>query len=81
MINGQCAQQSSQLVDLEYRLVRVLGTVLGLGWSQVNPNVITGQPPATSDDYARLPRNALHRPRELLPHYPLLSESLPTDDG
>jgi hypothetical protein len=43
VINGQCAQQSSQLVDLEYRLVRVLGTVLGLGWSQVNLNVITGQ--------------------------------------
>jgi hypothetical protein len=55
VINGQCAQQSSQLVDLEYRLVRVLGTVLGLGWSQVNPNVITGKPPATSDDYAGFP--------------------------
>lgn len=55
VINGQCAQQSSQLVDLEYRLVRVLGTLLGLGWSQVNLNVITGQPPATSDDYAGFP--------------------------
>lgn len=55
VINGQCAQQSSQLVDLEYRLVRVLGTVLGLGWSQVNPNVITGKPPASSDDYAGFP--------------------------
>ena len=55
VINGQCAQQSSQLVDVEYRLVRVLGTVLGLGWSQLNPNVITGRPPATSDDYAGFP--------------------------
>ncbi len=55
VINGQCAQQSSQLVDLEYRLVRALGTVLGLGWSQVNPNVITGKPPATSDDYGGFP--------------------------
>ena len=58
VINGQYAQQSSQLVDLEYRLVRVLGTVLGLGWSQVNPNVITGKPPATSDDYGGFP--AMH---------------------
>jgi len=55
VINGQCAQQSSQLVDVEYRLVRLLGTVLGLGWSQVNPNVITGTPPATSEDYAGFP--------------------------
>ncbi len=55
VINGQCAQQSSQLVDFEYRLVRVLGTVMGLGWSQLNPNVITGSPPATLDDYAGFP--------------------------
>jgi hypothetical protein len=35
--------------------VRVIGNVLGLGWSQLNPNVITGKPPATSDDYAGFP--------------------------
>jgi hypothetical protein len=52
VINGQCALQSSQLTDVEYRLVRVLGSVLGLGWSQLNLNVITGNPPATPDDYA-----------------------------
>ncbi|MGD1080652.1 MAG: hypothetical protein ABR881_20215 [Candidatus Sulfotelmatobacter sp.] len=55
VINGQCAQQSSQRTDLEYRLVRVIGSVLGLGWSQVNPNVLTGTPHATSDDYAGFP--------------------------
>lgn len=55
VINGQCAQQSSQLVDVEYRLVRTLGTVLGLDWSQANPNVLTGSPPATSADYAGFP--------------------------
>jgi len=55
VINGQCSQQSSQLADVEYRLVRVIGTVLGLGWSQVNPNVITGNPAATADDYAGFP--------------------------
>lgn len=55
VINGQCALQSSQLTDVEYRLVRVLGSVLGLGWSQLNLNVITGDPPPTPDDYAGFP--------------------------
>jgi hypothetical protein len=55
VINGQCAQQSSQLTDVEYRLVRVIGSVLGLGWSQVNPNVQTRTPPPTSDDFAGFP--------------------------
>ncbi len=55
VINGQCAMQSSQLTDMEYRLVRVLGRVLGLGWSQLNLNVITGKPPATPDDFAGFP--------------------------
>ena len=44
VINGQCAQQTSQLNDVEYRLVRVIGGVLGLGWSQLNLNVQTGSP-------------------------------------
>jgi len=55
VINGQCAQQSSQLTDVEYRLVRTIGSVLGLGWSQLNLNVITGTPSPTSDDYAGFP--------------------------
>jgi hypothetical protein len=55
VINGQCALQSSQFTDLEYRLVRVIGTVLGLGWSQVNSNVQTGKPRGTPDDYAGFP--------------------------
>ncbi len=55
VINGQCALQSSQLTDLEYRLVRVLGRVIGLGWSQLNLNVITGNPRPTADDYAGFP--------------------------
>jgi hypothetical protein len=38
----QCAQQSSQFSDVEYRLLPVLGSVFGLGWSQLN--VITGHP-------------------------------------
>ena len=55
VINGQCAQLSSQLTDVEYRLVRVIGSVIGLDWSQVNPNVLTRNPPPTSDDYAGFP--------------------------
>ena len=34
ILNGICAQTSQQLPDLEYRLVRVLGRVLGLDWSR-----------------------------------------------
>ncbi len=55
IINGQCALQSSQLTDVEYRLVRVLGHVIGLGWSQMNLNVITGHPHPTAADYAGFP--------------------------
>jgi hypothetical protein len=55
VINGQCVQQTGQLTDVEYRLVRVLGGVLGLDWSQLNTNVITGTPAPTSDDFAGFP--------------------------
>jgi hypothetical protein len=55
VINGQCVLQSSQLTDVEYRLVRVVGTVLGLGWSQMNLNVITRNPAPTPDDFAGFP--------------------------
>ena len=55
VINGQCVQQASQFTDVEYRLLRVMGGVLGLGWSQVNPNVQTRTPPPTSDDFAGFP--------------------------
>jgi len=55
VINGQCALQSSQLTDVEYRLLRVLGSVLGMGWSQMNLNVITGSPTPTPDDFAGFP--------------------------
>jgi len=55
VLNGNCAQSSSQLPDMEYRLVRVLGQLLGLDWSQLNLNVITGIPKATADDYSGFP--------------------------
>jgi hypothetical protein len=56
VMNGNCAQTSAQLPDVEYRLVRVLGRVLGLDWSQLNLNVITGQPQhPTAADFAGFP--------------------------
>jgi IPT/TIG domain len=50
VLNGNCIAQLPD-PDVEYRLVRVLGQVLGLGWSQTNLNVQTGNPPPTADDY------------------------------
>ncbi len=55
VINGQCAQQSSQLIDIKYRLIRTIGGVLGLGWSQVNPNVENASPIPTADDFSGFP--------------------------
>jgi hypothetical protein len=55
VINGLCALQASQQTDIEYHLVRVIGSVLGMGWSQMNPNVETLNPPPTADDYAGFP--------------------------
>ncbi len=54
ILNGICAQTSTQLPDMEYRLVRVLGRVLGLDWSQMNVNVFTRSPVPTSTDFAGL---------------------------
>ncbi|HLK34369.1 MAG TPA: hypothetical protein VKT29_14845, partial [Terriglobales bacterium] len=51
ILNGNCAQTSADLSVLKYKLVRILGRVLGLGWSQVNDNVYTTIWP-TSDDLA-----------------------------
>jgi len=55
VINGVCAATSAQLPDVQYRLVRVLGRILGLGWSQANLNVLTQIPPPTSADLAGFP--------------------------
>ena len=67
VINGNCAQSSSQQTDVEYRLVRVLGRVLGLDWSQVNDNVFTHNPPPTPDDYAGLPVMHAYDPPNCIP--------------
>ena len=81
VINGQCAQQSSQLTDVEYRLVRVIGSVLGLGWSQVNPNVHHPHAAAHIRRFRGIPRDALHRSLELRADHVLLPQSLPARHG
>jgi hypothetical protein len=55
VLNGNCAQSSSQLPDLQYHLVRVIGRILGLDWSQANINVVSGSPHATTDQIAGFP--------------------------
>ncbi len=55
IINGNCAKTSTQLSILKYRLVRALGIVLGLDYSQLNDNVIFGTPGPGVDDYAGFP--------------------------
>lgn len=56
VVNGNCAQNSDQLPDLKYHLVRQLGRILGLDWSQLNFNVLTGgPPPPTGDDFYGFP--------------------------
>ena len=55
VINGVCAATNSQLPDVQYRLVRILGRIFGLAWSQANDNVLTHNPYPTSADYAGFP--------------------------
>lgn len=55
IINGRCAQTSSDLMPLKYRLIRAIGGVLGVGWSQANDNVLTNSPFPNSQDYAGFP--------------------------
>jgi len=55
ILNGNCAQTPSQLPDFQYHLVRVIGRILGLDWSQANLNVITRNPPPIAGDYSGFP--------------------------
>ena len=63
VINGVCATDTVHIADTQYRLTRVLGQVLGLGWSQDNVNVSTFLPTPTVQDYSGFPvMHALDRP-------------------
>ena len=67
ILNGLCAQDPALLSDFEYRLVRVLGRVLGLAPSQANLNVWTGNPPPTAADQAGFPAKHAMDPSFCLP--------------
>ncbi|MFZ0478733.1 MAG: hypothetical protein WAL71_06255 [Terriglobales bacterium] len=55
VVNGVCASSSAQLPDVQYRLVRVLARIFGLGWSQANINVLTNTPPPSQADFQGFP--------------------------
>ena len=74
VINGVCAATNAQLPDVQYRLVRVLGRILGLGWSQANLNVLTHNPAPTSADFAGFPVMHFADPDQLRAHRCLLSQ-------
>jgi hypothetical protein len=62
VINGNCAQSSSDLPWLKYQLTRALGRVFGLGWTDVNDNVVTRVPTPQADDYLGYPVMAAQVP-------------------
>ena len=48
VVNGRCSgAAAAQQLELQYKLERVFGRVLGLAWSQTNDNVFTGVPTPT----------------------------------
>ncbi len=48
ILNGLCtAAASSAQLEMQYKLERIFGRVLGLAWSQTNDNVFTGTPTPT----------------------------------
>ncbi|HEU5336746.1 MAG TPA: IPT/TIG domain-containing protein, partial [Terriglobales bacterium] len=55
VLNGNCALSTAALPDLKYHLVRVLGRVLGLDWTDLNGNVFSRKPYPTVDDYLGFP--------------------------
>ena len=56
VVNGRCSGGApQQQLELQYKLERAFGRVLGLAWSQLNDNVFTGSP---QPSYAQ----ALHWP-------------------
>ena len=48
VLNGRCTGPApEQQLQLQYQLMRAFGRILGLGWSQTNDNVFTGNPRPT----------------------------------
>jgi len=48
VVNGRCTGTApEQQLQLQYQLMRAFGRIIGLGWSQTNDNVFTGNPRPT----------------------------------
>jgi len=48
ILNGRCTGPApEQQLQMQYQLMRAFGRVVGLGWSQTNDNVFTGNPAPT----------------------------------
>lgn len=65
VLNGVCATTQDQLADMKYRLIREIGRVLGLDWSQVNLNPSPGSLPGFSvmhelDSFSCVPISACY---------------------
>ena len=64
VLNGRCTSTAAAAqLDLQYKLERVFGRVLGLAWSQANDNVFTGTPVAT---YAQASNWPVMHPVEII---------------
>jgi hypothetical protein len=56
VLNGRCTGPApEQQLQLQYQLMRAFGRIVGLGWSQVNDNVFTGNPRPTYDQALNWP--------------------------
>ena len=48
VLNGRCTGPApEQQLQLQYQLMRAFGRIIGMGWSQTNDNVFTGNPTPT----------------------------------
>jgi hypothetical protein len=64
IVNGRCTgPASAQQLQMQYKLERAFGRVLGLAWSQTNDNVFTGTPQPTYDQANHWP---IMHPLEIL---------------
>jgi hypothetical protein len=61
VLNGRCTVPTAYTtaaalqLDMQYKLMRAFGRVLGLAWSQTNDNVFTGSPVPTSNQAMHWP--------------------------
>ena len=56
ILNGRCTGSAPEMqLEMQYKLMRAFGRVLGLGWSQLNDNVFTGYPGPTAAEEQNWP--------------------------